>query len=322
MERGRLGLIVRADARRALASILTGLFVCAFGCASGPEPVPRQPIRTSRVTVSDGWLAMGTFFEADLRVPARRREDAVAWLGEARAEILRLEAIYSRHDTESELSRRNARQTLRPDRKRDDVDSTELSNLLALSEAMRLATNGAFDVAIDAPRVDLDAISKGAVLDRLRADFESRFEGSAALLDFGQSSLIAIGDPDGGGWRLRLQSRDPEHGTIGLVQLRDQALSMSSSLPRGANGRFEVAERGIVDPGSGKRVGSGHEAVVIGRSAAKADAWSTALLVLAADGRLAELEESLDVEWRVVDRGDDVARSEGWSGAARMAGEP
>ena len=42
------------------------------------------PSRAVRVEVTDGWLAMGTFFEADLRVASRDAELARDWLTRAR----------------------------------------------------------------------------------------------------------------------------------------------------------------------------------------------------------------------------------------------
>ena len=84
---------------------LFGFVCCGVGCL---PPSLDFDLREERVVVSDGWLAMGTFFDADMRVPPKRVDDARAWLDAQRGEIARLERVFSRHDPGSELSRLNA----------------------------------------------------------------------------------------------------------------------------------------------------------------------------------------------------------------------
>lgn len=86
-----------SDARRFVL-----LLLITTGCVT-----PSAPESLELISVSDGWLAMGTFFEADLRVRPDESERARAWLEWARREIVRLEAIYSRHDPASALSSLN-----------------------------------------------------------------------------------------------------------------------------------------------------------------------------------------------------------------------
>jgi thiamine biosynthesis lipoprotein len=333
----------------------------------------------ARVEVTDGWLAMGTFFEADLRVASRDAELARDWLVRARSEIARLEAIYSRHDPASELSALNAALAKWPASRLPAEGSAEaaglhgiavgpeLAGLLGRALALTRATGGAFDVsvgplivfwreaadggrwpssdaldqrvkgvgsghltlveqagihllnaAIPGMRLDLDALSKGAVLDRLRDSLLHELPGAAALLSFGQSSLWAIGDPDGRGWRLDVRSRDPERGLLGSVKLRDRALSVSSSV----GSVSVVAGRPVshvIDPRSGRPVEGSVEAIVIAEEALVADAWSTALLVLAsgeggiASGGLARIEAS-GLEAYVVGASGGSRTTAGWQG--------
>ena len=63
---------------------------------------------------------------------------------------------------------------------------------------------------------------------------------------------------------------------LARLVLRDRALSISSSLKPGA---APGSPSHIIDPQSGRPIEAGAEAIVIGRRAADADAWSTALLV-------------------------------------------
>lgn len=309
-----------------LIALLTGI-----SCQTA-EPVRFIDPSISRVELSDGWLAMGTFFEVEVRVAASQRESARSWIRASRVEIARLERVYSRHDPSSELSRLNLWLSSEARDSFPDPLGPELSQILNEAREVSLATGGAFDVGVGglvetwaeaddstgrptrraiedvlmrlavlrsradkaqaeevsspdrklesaAPvSFDLDGLSKGAVLDRLRLSFVSRFPDGAALLSFGESSIVAIGAPDEEGWRLVLQSSDPARGRIGDITLRDQALSMSSS-------RGHVYEIGgqvyshVINPGTGEPVRGLVEAVVIAESAMLADAWSTALVV-------------------------------------------
>jgi thiamine biosynthesis lipoprotein len=339
------------------------LVACAQARAPGPD---------ARVVVSDGWLAMGTFFEADLRVRRAEVPRARAWLEWARGEIARLEAIFSRHDAESSLSRLN---------RELDVDSVvregasldaELESILESAVAVWSASGGAFDVTVGplidvwneaadrgqwpgpdrlakatgrvgseklllsrhgtgprsgqgelkttmpGVRIDLDGISKGAVLDRLRARFERELSGTAALLSFGESSVVAIGDPGGGGWQLIARSRDPARGELATIRLRDRALSVSSSVGSvRAIGDQRVSH--VVDPRTGVAIEGTVESIVIADRAESADAWSTALLVLGANPKAIRLVEQAGLAALVVDSSGRSAVTKDWEEASRGA---
>ncbi len=317
-----------ANHARLLWAVVVLLTTPACPAREGPGGIDVRDERVAgeRIVVSDGWLAMGTFFEADLRVVPADEEDARDWLERQRERIDRLESVYSRYRPESRVSVLNG--VLRraaPDR----AHSIDPRLACVLSDALAVwrASDGAFDPTVgplvgvwrDAAdrdawpstrrlaavvdvvggdglvvlpdgrlvaarsgvSIDLDGISKGAVLDELGHDFEGRFPVGAALLGFGQSSLLAIGDPDGGGWRVEARSRDPERGRLGRLVLRDQALSVSSSV----GSRLRIAGRDashVIDPRTGQPVEGSVEAIVVSDSASIADAWSTALLVLGA----------------------------------------
>ena len=102
-------------------------------------------------------------------------------------------------------------------------------------------------------RVDFDGISKGAGLAHLGIHFRARFPSAAALLSFGQSSILAIGDPDGKGWRLGVASRDAEVGELARLTLRDRALSVSSSVGSVSEIRGEPVSH-VVDARTGQVV--------------------------------------------------------------------
>jgi thiamine biosynthesis lipoprotein len=375
MERGRLGLTASPPAStvRVVASWLFGVSVLwTIGCFAAPV-APTDASTALRLELRDGWLAMGTFFEVDLRVPMARSAAAEQWVRFARDESMRLEKIYSRHDPQSELSSLNRGFA-------DSAESTtraslspELAELITTSERLRSQTRGSFDIAVGPlvelwtsaavsgrlpsqaaldtrleevaaghrslegqdfptstrPRggLDLDAISKGAVLDRLAANFSQHFPDGAALLSLGQSSIRAIGDPEanppesgdpdcgkeGRGWRLVIRSRDPERGRLGEVRLCDRALSMSSSL--GSVLEIEGQRWShVIDPRSGRPVEGSFEAIVIAESAARADAWSTALLVWGGIPDREQGSTSADLEIWLMDAAGRRFQTEGWPG--------
>jgi FAD:protein FMN transferase len=328
-----LGLILALAPRTVRALAIGYCFTIVFSTGCPDRNTSAEVVQaTPRIEISDGWLAMGTFFDADLHVPESDSIEARNWLRFVRGEIARLERIYSRHDPASELSLLNRSLGDSADGNEGIPVGPELEQLIEIAQHLSYETGGDFDIAsgpvldlwaraaelgawpsvealelrlaeADAGRrirfeehlvfgvhsggrLDLDAISKGAVLDHLRQSFVTRFPDGAALLSFGQSSVTAIGKPstdsvrnrEGDGWHLVLRSRDPSRGFLGEIRLHDQSLSMSSSLGSGHTIEGRRVSH-VVDPQTGHPVEGTLEAVVIADSAARADAWSTALLV-------------------------------------------
>jgi thiamine biosynthesis lipoprotein len=122
----------------------------------------------------------------------------------------------------------------------------------------------------------LGAIAKGYAVDRIALAF--RREGvRSALINFGQSSLYAIGHPPGGSaWSVLL--RGHTRGKLaGRLALRDCALSVSATHRMDLSGREGGAH--VIDPRTGRPIRRRALAVVAGPSAETAEALSTALLV-------------------------------------------
>jgi len=333
-----------------------------IGCARGGSGAEASsPPAPSLVSISDGWLAMGTFFEAELRVAQGEALRAREWIEDARREITRLEEIFSRHDIGSELSRLNARLArVSADRSPSQI-SPELAALLERTLTLSRVTRGAFDPTIgplvelwtraaladrwpaeDALRraservgagrlsvidgarlviegspctIDLDAISKGEVLDRLRDDLVERLPEASGLLSFGQSSVWAIGDAEGtaGGWRLEVRSRALGHGSLGLIELRDQALSVSSSMGQTSRIAGRLVSH-VIDPRSGVPIADRVEAIVVAPRASSADAWSTALLVLGGSTEASGAVAGAGLSAIVFDSTGTATPSAGWDG--------
>jgi thiamine biosynthesis lipoprotein len=137
-----------------------------------------------------------------------------------------------------------------------------------------------------------------------------------ALLSFGQSSAWALGSPPGAPrWRLLL--RAPSGEWAGVVELRDQAMSISSSL--GQWSEIEGRRYGhVMDPRTGHPLEHGLEAAVVAPDATRAEVLSTALLVLGEEEGLALLEALDGCEGMLVDELGGVAMTSGWLKATRF----
>ncbi len=294
----------KSRARASLRAALLGAAAAGMACTT-PGLVP----------VEDGRLLMGTVLDVSLLVPAERVLESRELLREIFDEVAALESLASRFDPDGALVRLNAR----AGEGAEPVDP-RLEAMLRQAVRARERTSGAFDVTvgplvllwIDAAErdrapstdeiqaalarvggpivfepegraalarpgmsVDLGGLAKGVALDRavelLRADRVPR-----ALLSFGRSSLWAGGQ----NWRLAIQSDDGDW--LGMVELRDQALSMSSSLSQSS--WIEGVRYGhVVDPRSGMALRERRLALVVADSATDAEVLSTALLVLDED---------------------------------------
>ncbi len=347
---------------RALSVLLPLALVAGCAGDGGERPDP-----DARVAYSDGWLAMGTFFEADLRLREREIPIAKTWLAWTRVELERLEAIYSRHDAASQLSALN-RRLAEPAPNEPALEiGGELETVLAESVRVWRATGGAFDVTVgplvevwqraaeqgrfpqlerlreakgrvgserlrlpgggrlevsaQPVRIDLDAVAKGAALDHVGAALKQVLPDAAALLSFGRSSTLAIGDPEGEGWLLSVQSSDPEGGELATLRLRDRAVSVSSSLGSVSEIAGQTVSH-IIDPRTGSTVEGTVEAVVIADHATRADGWSTGLLVLGAQRSTIRLVEQAGLEAYVFDASGRTVSSAGWEAYLAPSASP
>lgn len=303
--------------------------------------------------VSDGRYAMGTVLEIALRAasePAGR-----ALLDQLYRETAALEGVLSSYDPASALSQLNAAaggpaRTVPPELARIlrealaltehtegafDVSVGPLVALWKQAAQRGRAPQGAeleaargrvgahlVELAGDSVRLavpgmalDLGGIGKGFALDRL-AETLARAGARDALLSFGESSVLALGAPDGAD-RWRLLVRGPDGGYAGVIELRDQALSVSGSF--GASERIGRRRFGhVIDPRSGRPLTEERVAVVVAPTATLAEGWSTALLVLGEDPGLRLAEAAPGVEALLLRPGRPRRETSGFSAATRF----
>ncbi len=129
--------------------------------------------------------------------------------------------------------------------------------------------------------LNLGGIGKGYALDRAAALL--RDEGlSNALLHAGHSSILALGNAPGqagGGWPLSLRHPQRRTQSLAQIQLRDRAMATSGVGEQSF--RAEGKRYGhVLDPRTGYPTETNLSATAFARTAAEADALSTAFLVM------------------------------------------
>ena len=229
--------------------------------------------------------AMHTHIE--LLLTGLKREQGERFAQEAEQRIKDMERRFNCHDMKSPLAVLNSRAAA----ERVEVED-ELFMALELCEVFRVATRGYFSVATntagvehtpyaldgathgvkfttDGVQLDMGGFAKGFALDQVLK--LSRESGAAsALLNFGNSSVAAVGHHPYGEWWAVGVENTAQRGTLAYeVHLCDAAMSVSGRTPAG--------EYHIVDPHTGLKVAQDGMIVVEGRSALVAEVLSTAL---------------------------------------------
>jgi thiamine biosynthesis lipoprotein len=155
-----------------------------------------------------------------------------------------------------------------------DVEIEAARRLVGLDK-LRLESPDRAALELPGMSLDLGGIGKGYAVDRM-AERLREMGVTAALVNFGESSVRALGAPDGReAWEIWIRRGNDR---VGPVRLSDAALSTSRSLARSR----EVAGTrigDIIDPRSGRPLGSDCQATVRSPSATRAEAWSKALLL-------------------------------------------
>jgi len=183
--------------------------------------------------------------------------------------------------------------------------------------ARMLQVHGPAEASLMRPgmSVNLGGVAKGFALDRL-ATLLGEERVHDALLSFGQSSVLARGSPAGGGdWQLLLGGAGARPS--GVIRPAGLALSVSESLGQWS----EIGGRRyghVVDPRSGRPLERAFLAAVVAPSAAEAEAWSKALLVLGEEG-LALLEARSGAEGTLIDELGARSSTSGFDEAVSFA---
>lgn len=205
------------------------------------------------------------------------------------ADTARMEHLFNRHAAGAGLNVVNML-----GRAGDVAVDDELFMVLELCEAFRRGTEGYFDITACSERaadttagytldaaahtvrlhgagalLDLGGFAKGYALERLRQRVAEAGV-QQAVLNFGDSSITAIGHhPYGEWWPIGVEPDARRSAVAQEFRLRNSAMSVSG---RGRGGEYH-----IFDPHSGERVVREETMVVEGRSALVCEVLSTAL---------------------------------------------
>lgn len=184
------------------------------------------------------------------------------------------------------------------------------------SEKIAILVDGRVALTSAGMSIDLGGIGKGYALDQTARALKA--QGIAnALLDFGQSSIWALGAPIGAPrWRLLVQQPDGQE--VGVISLHDQALSISASFSQ----RFTIRGQHyghILDPRSGQPVQRDLLACVIAPNATQAEALSKALVILGEKEGIALLEHLPGVEGFLSEAPNRQWMTSGWQRATAFA---
>ncbi len=277
---------------------------------------------------------MGTFLA--VTVLTRRRDVQVRYVRTAFDLVAALERVMSRHDPTSELSRLNRTAGCPGVRSPNLAPILRLARALVkrtggaldptvgpLLDLWRRASrrgqppsrrllqktrtcvgwrgiqvkDARVSLACPGMAVDLGGLGKGLTLDRIASALK-RYRSVSALLNFGESSLLPVGALFKAGWPVLL--RHPLGGFAGEFKLWNRACSTSRTYGQTATVGGRIIGH-IVDPRSGRPVRALAQVTVLARSAAVAEAASTALLVLGRSA-MARLAERLKVDVCWIDR--------------------
>lgn len=308
-----------------------------------------DPIAAEEVSLIDGRYIMGTVLEITLYAPDKKRGEELmdhlftlsqhldrlftSFDPESPLNLLNRQAGYGPQPVETELARilslsvaywQSTRGTFdvtvgplvelwQEAARRGAVPSpTALTHTLARvgSDKIAITAAGTAELGREGMSLDLGGIGKGYALDRmaetLRASGITR-----ALLNFGQSSLWGTGSPPGeDSWHVLV--RHPKGGFIGVVSLKDQALSVSSTLGQW----IEIGGKRyghVIDPRSGRALTRNLEACVVASSAAKAEALSKALLILGEKQGIELLAKLPGTEGMLVEAEGKMWMTTGWA---------
>jgi len=183
------------------------------------------------------------------------------------------------------------------------------------SEKIRISADGRVGLDEEGMSINLGGIAKGYALDRMLPLLRARGV-EHALLSFGQSSTWAVGAPPGTpGWRLLV--RGITRDFVGLITLRDQALSVSESLGQWVE--IEGKRFGhIVDPRTGQPLIRERQALVVAPTAALAEALSKVMLVADAADALALVAAQAGCEGLLIEAGGGLSATPGWADVTRF----
>ena len=199
-------------------------------------------------------------------------------------------------------------------------DEEELAALAAKIDYAAVGSDGPTVTLPAGMELDVGAVAKGYAGDLLAYNVRDN-NLSSALLDLGQSTIVAVGTkPDGSPWRIGV--RDPEgEDYFAVVELSDMAMGTSGGYQR----YFEedgVTYWHILDPETAAPARSGLTSVtVVSPSALVCDGLSTALFVMGLEEGTQFWRDHPELEFEAIFVTEDgkICRTAGLEGRFSLA---
>jgi len=209
----------------------------------------------------------GTVVSIDVRDPDTT--DAVvdaAWES-VRAELHRIDAVFSTFRDDSVVSRLRNGGT--------HVVADDVSDVIDRCLEARRATDGAFDPWQVAGGFDPSGLVKGWAADRCARILHRHGLRSFSVDAAGDLACRGSAGPGHDGWPIGIAHPDDPQAVVAVVDVRDAAVATSGTSQRGEH---------VTDPDTGGPARGARQATVIGPDAALADAYATALMVSGVSG--------------------------------------
>ncbi len=192
-----------------------------------------------------------------------------------------------------------------------DVELSAALGLLNMDDLVLDEANGTAYLARPGMRVDLGALAKGYIADKVKELLLSRGVKSA-VLDLGRNILLLGEKPGGAAFSIGVQSPTNSGDLLRILALRDKSLVTSGTYER----YFEHEGKRyhhVLDPFTGFPADTGLSAVtILSDSSLWGDALSTACLLLGADNGLKLIESIPDAEALFVRTDGTVVTSSGF----------
>ncbi len=194
-------------------------------------------------------------------------------------------------------------------------DAARIAEALSLSpspDSIRLdETNRTVTRTVSGMKLDVGAIAKGYVLDKIRAYAESA--GVLSLLCNLGGEILAVGSaPGGDAWEIAIAN--PDGGTMETIRVRNAAVASGGDYERGFS-QNGTRYHHIIDPATGYPTADIRAATVILplEKTRLSDTYSTALIVLPPSQGEALMRGLPDATYLSVMADGQVKRGEGWS---------
>lgn len=198
-------------------------------------------------------------------------EADAAWAA-ALAVLRRADEVFSTWRSDSEVSRVN-----RGELALDDC-SPEVAEVLALAEAARAGSGGAFDVFSVGPDgstcLDPSGVVKGWAVERAAVPLIA-LPATAVCLSAGGDLVCHVADPDGDPWQIGIEDPLDPTRLVARVPVRRGAVATSGSAHRGAH---------VIDARTGRPADSFASVTVVGRDLTSVDIDATTALALGEEG--------------------------------------